>query len=118
LGQQLLVAVLIRGQVAQRGLHLHKLILPFPQTATTTYALTEANSNGCVNSNSVKITVNSLPAAGVNSNTSICTGTSITIGATVVSGSAYSWTSSPTGFTSTQANPYVSPTATTTYAFD
>jgi len=39
-------------------------------TATTTYALTETNSNGCFNSNSVKISVNPLPAAGVNSNTS------------------------------------------------
>jgi len=54
------VAAPIRGQAAQQGLHLYKLILPFRQTATTTYALTETNSNGCINSNSVKITVNPL----------------------------------------------------------
>jgi len=35
------------------------------QLQPTTYALTETNSNGCINSNSVKITVNPLPAAGV-----------------------------------------------------
>jgi len=69
----------------------------------------------CINSNSVKITVNPLPATGVIANTSICTGTAITIGAAVVTAALFV-DSSPTGFTSTQPNPYVFPTATTTYA--
>jgi len=69
------VAVLIRGQVAQQGLHQTQANPSVSPNATTTYTLTEAIQNGCVNSNSVKISVSPLPAAGVNSNTSICTGT-------------------------------------------
>jgi hypothetical protein len=84
-------------------------------TVTTTYTVTETNSNGCVKANSVTITVNPLPAAATIANASICTGTSISVGATTVVGSTYSWVSSPVGFTSTASNPSVSPTVTTTY---
>jgi hypothetical protein len=37
------------------------------------------------------------------------------IGSAAVSGSTYSWTSAPAGFTSTAANPTVTPLVTTTY---
>src|SRR5205807_2343372 len=85
-------------------------------TVTTTYTLTEnITATGCNKSNSVTITVNPLPAAFVISNAAICTGSSILIGATVVTGSTYSWISAPSGFTSTLANPSVNPTTTTTY---
>ena len=84
-------------------------------TTTTTYTVTETNSNGCVASNSVTVTVNSLPAAAAGSAATVCKGISTTIGATAVSGSTYSWISSPSGFTSAVANPSVSPAATTTY---
>ncbi len=84
-------------------------------TSTTTYTLTETNSNGCSKSNSVTITVNSLPAAAVISNTAICSGSTISIGGTSVFGSTYSWTSSPSGFTSFSSNPSVSPTSATKY---
>ena len=49
---------------------------------------------------------------------SICTGGSSTLDAGATGGSGtytYSWTSIPAGFTSTQANPVVSPTANTQY---
>jgi large repetitive protein len=83
---------------------------------STIYDLTETiTATGCSNTNSVTITVNPLPVAGTISNTGICTGTSISIGASAVSGSTYSWTSSPAGFSSSSANPGVSPTVTTTY---
>jgi PKD repeat protein len=84
-------------------------------TTTTVYTVTETNSNGCVNSNSVTITVNPVPSAFTGPAKSICSGNSITIGGTAVSGNSYSWTSSPTGFTSSVSNPTVSPTVTTTY---
>jgi PKD repeat protein len=84
-------------------------------TTTTIYTVTETNSNGCVNSNSVTVTVNSLPNAAAGSASSICPGQSASIGATAVSGSTYSWVSNPAGFTSTSANPSVSPSVTTVY---
>jgi large repetitive protein len=82
---------------------------------TTTYTLTETNLNGCVKSNSVTITVNPLPAALVISNSTICNGSSIYIGGNAVAGSTYSWTSNPSGFSSTSSNPTVSPILSTTY---
>jgi PKD repeat protein len=45
----------------------------------------------------------------------ICTGESTSIGEIAIPGNTYSWVSSPAGFTSTTANPTVSPTTTTTY---
>jgi len=83
---------------------------------TTAYTLTETNSNGCVKSNSVSITVNVLPAASVIANTAICIGGSLPIGASAVGGSTYSWVSVPSGFTSTSSNPTSSPSVTTAYS--
>ncbi|MDI6050789.1 kelch repeat-containing protein [Flavobacterium sp. XS2P24] len=83
-------------------------------TVTTIYTLTETAA-GCSKSNAVTITVNPLPLANVGTSSSICSGASIALGATALIGNTYSWVSSPAGFTSTSANPLVSPTATTTY---
>lgn len=82
---------------------------------TTTYYLTETNPGGCSKSDSVKITVNPLPVVNAGTSKSICSGASVQIGATAVSGLTYSWTSNPSGFTSSSANPTVSPKATTYY---
>jgi len=85
-------------------------------TATTTYTLLETITiHGCTNTNSVAITVNPLPAAVTGSNQTICAGSGISIGAASVSGDTYSWTSKPSGFTSTASNPTINPTVTTTY---
>lgn len=84
-------------------------------SSTTTYTITETNSNGCINSNSVTITVNPLPSASVASNTIVCSGSSVPIGASATPGDTYSWVSSPAGFASTSSNPTVSPSSTTTY---
>ncbi len=85
-------------------------------TVTTTYLLTETiTSTGCSNSNSVMVTVNPLPAANAGVNQTICSGNSTQIGTASVTGNTYSWTSLPSGFTSTLSNPTVSPTVTTTY---
>ena len=84
-------------------------------TITTTYTLTETTPGNCSKTNSVIITVNPLPIANAGSNQTICSGNTANIGAAAVSGDTYSWTSSPSGFTSTVSNPVVSPTTTTTY---
>ena len=87
----------------------------FP-TVTTIYRLTEKiTATGCTNIDSVTVTVNPLPVPGVGSSTSVCKGSSVTIGAASVSGHTYSWTSNPSGFTSTTSNPGVSPATTTVY---
>ena len=85
-------------------------------SATTVYYVTETiTATGCNKSDSLKITVNPLPAASHITSTAICNGSSISIGAASVTGSTYSWTSKPSGYTSTSSNPSVSPTVTTVY---
>ena len=85
-------------------------------SATTTYYLTESiTATGCSKSDSVTITVNPLPSATVAKSTAICSGDSIHIGGTSVSGNTYSWSSNPSGFTSANSNPNVSPSASSTY---
>lgn len=84
-------------------------------TTTTTYTLVETNINGCVDSNTVKITVNPVPNAAVSSPQTICATQSVSIGAASVSGDSYSW-SPVTGLnSSTVSNPTATPTSTTTY---
>ncbi len=85
-------------------------------TVTTTYTLVETiTATGCTNTNSVTVTVNPLPAAVAGADRDICLNANTQIGAAAVSGNEYSWTSVPAGFTSTVANPTVTPTVTTTY---
>jgi len=82
----------------------------------TTYTLIETiNATACSKSNTVTITPNPLPAAVVVNNQSICSGSSISIGGSSVSGNSYNWSSLPSGFTSALANPIVSPVVTTIY---
>jgi len=77
-------------------------------TATTSYYLTEkVTTTGCTKSDSVVITVNSLPAANAGSNSAICLNGSASIGATANSGNTYSWISNPSGYISTASNPSV-----------
>ena len=85
-------------------------------TITSTYTVTETiTATGCSNSNKVVVTVNPAAAAVAGSSRAICAGSSTTLGAAAVPGSIYSWSSSPAGFTSTLANPTVSPSVNTTY---
>ncbi|MCX6350491.1 MAG: PKD domain-containing protein [Bacteroidetes bacterium] len=57
----------------------------------------------------------SIPKAKVAKDTTICLGGSCNIGSIAVSGSSYNWVSKPAGFSSTLANPYISPTQTTVF---
>jgi len=83
---------------------------------TTTYIVAETNTaTGCVNSNSVLVTVTSLPEAKAGADRAICLNASTQIGAVAIPGNTYSWTSVPAGFTSTEANPTITPLVTTTY---
>ncbi len=84
--------------------------------STTTYTLTETiSATGCQKSNSVIVTVNSLPAANTGPNQTICNGSSVSIGAASVSGDTYNW-SPAAGLSSTSVSaPTASPDTTTTY---
>ena len=61
------------------------------------------------------VTIPTTPAAIAGSNRTICQNENTQIGAATVAGSSYSWTSVPAGFTSTTANPTVTPLVSTTY---
>ncbi len=75
-------------------------------------------SNTCIVSGTFTVSTNPLPAAAVISGATICEGNTIAIGANSVTGSTYSWSSMPAGFSSTSSNPIVSPSTSTTYSLE
>lgn len=77
-------------------------------TSTSTYQVTGTDGNGCQNTASVEVTVNSLPTVNAGIDQQICDGASATLTAT--GASTYVWGNGPTGASQT-----VSPTATTIY---
>ena len=83
--------------------------------STTTYYLREINSYGCGNMDSIVITVNPLPGKNAGADAGICIGSTTSIGASSVSGHSYSWSSSPSGLSSSISNPSVNPGITTTF---
>ncbi len=87
----------------------------YPVKAWPTQVNGNTNAGGTGDTAYEAITVDSLPSPYAGSNASICPGSTTTIGSAATSGSTYSWTSKPSGFTSTSSNPSVSPTATTIY---
>ena len=90
-------------------------------SVTTVYTVTKTNSTtGCSAQTSVTVTVNtsSPDVSGVGGGfTKTCTANTdgSAIGELAQANHSYSWTSSPAGFTSTDANPLVNPSVTTVY---
>nr|MDQ3072771.1 PKD domain-containing protein [Bacteroidota bacterium] len=83
---------------------------------TTMYYLTQTDSaTGCSAKDSVKVTVMASATPNAGKDTAICVNDSARIGVPTQSGNRYSWSSDPPGFSSTLADPKVSPTVTTTY---
>ena len=83
-------------------------------TNTTTYSVT-VNDGFNTALGQTTIIVNPLPPAVAGPDRSIFQGQNTELGATANAGSTYSWISNPVGFTSTEANPTVIPSLTTTY---
>jgi gliding motility-associated-like protein len=84
---------------------------------TTTYILTVVNTNGCTKKDTVIVTVNPLPIVNAGNDTSICSGTSVTIGGSPTSPSAsptYSWTPAASLNNPNIANPIATPTSSPT----
>lgn len=83
---------------------------------STIYTLTETDTvTGCINTNSVNVTVNPLPSATTIPNTLICFGQSVAIGENPTTGNAYLWEPIIDLNSSTISNPISSPTDTITY---
>ncbi len=86
---------------------------------TTTYNVVVTDGNACTAADAVLVTV--IPTLVVSANTqqtSICLGNSTTLTSSATGGIGnytYSWTSVPSGFSSSFQNPSVSPNQTTTY---
>ncbi len=87
-------------------------------TETTTYKVTATNATGCSSESQVVVTVNQLPVANAGNEKTVCPGEPVKIGTVQAAGITYKWTSVPTGFTSTEADPTVSPSETTTYKLE
>ncbi len=82
-------------------------------TTTTTYTVTVTDANGCVNTDSVTVTVYTQIPITITPNSSICAGGSIQLNAS--GGTTYQWSPS-TGLSATNIpNPVASPSVTTTY---
>ena len=86
---------------------------------TTTYSLVVTSASGCSSAtDTVVVTVdNATPTANAGSDGTIdCNTTSVSIGASAVSGFTYAWTPSTGLSSSTAAQPTATPNNTTTYS--
>lgn len=81
--------------------------------ATTTYTVIGTATNGCKDTATVTVNVNSLPNVSAGPDQEICIGNSTTLQAT--GAVSYSWTPTATLSNSNTSNPVATPTTTTTY---
>ncbi len=79
------------------------------------YSVLISTGNCDVTTQSAKVTVSEQPIALVNADATICPGGQVSLGQPAISGLSYEWSSNPSGFTSFDANPVVSPTRQTRY---
>lgn len=90
-------------------------------TTTTTYTVVVEDNNGCVDSGTVQVTVNSLPTIQVSGLQTICVGDSAQLTANVTStpgGQSYVWTPVASLNDPNAQNPWASPTANTIYTVE
>ncbi|NVK04313.1 MAG: PKD domain-containing protein, partial [Flavobacteriia bacterium] len=72
-------------------------------------------TTGCFDHDTVVVKVYPDPTFNAGSNIAFCNGDTVQLGANPGVGITYSWTSNPAGFTSSDAQPFVSPTVPTDY---
>jgi gliding motility-associated-like protein len=89
-----------------------------PNTATVIdYVVTVTDSNGCMNTDDIQVTVNPIVPTSAGSDTTICHGDPVILGASPTSpgNTTYSWFPNVAIDDTTSANPTVFPETTTTY---
>ena len=84
--------------------------------ATTTYSITGTNSNGCISTYSVNVSVNPLPSLYTTGNITICFGNNVTLSASGNAGS-YSWMPGTFLNSTSGASVLVSPTLIGVYTY-
>jgi gliding motility-associated-like protein len=82
-------------------------------SATTTYYITVSNADGCSKTDSVKITVNTLPVIKKSNDTSICANSTVFLFAS--GGTSYSWFPATGLDNNLISNPKATPSSTTKY---
>jgi len=82
-------------------------------TSNTTYSVVVTNSDGCTNTDTIRVNVNPLPIIDAGVNTIVCPGSAITLNAT--GGLSYSWSPAAGLNNTTISNPSASPSVITTY---
>ena len=82
-------------------------------TITTTYSVTVTDNNSCSATNSMVLSINTLPPANAGNDTAICLNLSTTLNAS--GGVGYAWSPATALSNPNIANPVASPTITTTY---
>lgn len=81
--------------------------------SSTTYTVTVTDANGCINNDSVTVSISSSMTVSAGPDLMICNGSSIQISANATG--TYSWTPAASLNSSTASSPLASPTVTTTY---
>lgn len=84
-------------------------------TGAATITLIESNALGCVDSVIKTVIVGSVPTVSIGSPATICAGTTVSLGSSSASGTFYTWSSNPTGFSSKASSVFVKPGTTTMY---
>jgi hypothetical protein len=90
-------------------------------TLSTTYTVTVTNSSGCTSTDQVFVNVTGIPLSAIASatNTAFCKGKNTQLDVTVSGAtgvSTFAWSSNPSGFSSTDKNPSVTPLVSTIYS--
>ncbi len=80
---------------------------------TTTYTVLVTDSNGCMNTDSVVVTVNPLPVISLTPDSDVCIGSSIQLNAS--GGTSYLWSPAGSLTNANIADPVATPMVTTTY---
>jgi len=84
-------------------------------SVNTTYLLTVTDSNSCVNTDSIFVSINAVPSKNAGSDKSICFGQSVGIGSVATPGNSYLWIPAAGLSADTISDPIANPTVTTTY---
>jgi gliding motility-associated-like protein len=98
------------------GLSANNIANPIASPAvTTTYYVTVSDVNGCSDIDSVTVTVGNNLTITISNDTSICSGSSVTLTATATGATSYTWSPATTLSSVNTSSTVATPASTTTY---